>query len=105
MVHRLGSKCKSHFHCVAHTGDDSVFEQSTSNENGDQQRKDKHGTNKDESHANKIADKLRRSLKYHFMNPYQKWKANGHFPWKLVLQLIKIVFVTAQVCYVFFIWF
>ncbi|XP_054154406.1 mucolipin-3-like [Oppia nitens] len=41
-------------------------------------------------------DRLRRRLKYYFMSPIDKWRAKGRFPYKLCLQIIKIVFVTIQ---------
>ncbi|GFU77335.1 mucolipin-3 [Trichonephila clavipes] len=41
---------------------------------------------------------LKRKLKYFFMNPIEKWKAKGKFPRKLVLQVVKIIFVTVQLC-------
>ncbi|ELU05297.1 hypothetical protein CAPTEDRAFT_136028 [Capitella teleta] len=41
-------------------------------------------------------DLLRRKLKFFFMNPCEKWRAKRRFPWKMVLQLVKIFFVTAQ---------
>lgn len=40
---------------------------------------------------------LRRKLKYFFMSPCDKYHAKGRKPFKLVLQLIKIVIVTVQV--------
>lgn len=43
-------------------------------------------------------EELKRKLKYFFMNPIEKWKAKGKFPWKLVLQVVKIIFVTVQLC-------
>jgi len=42
------------------------------------------------------ADKLRRRLKYFFMNPCEKFKAKRICPWKLVLQIVKIILVTTQ---------
>ncbi|CAG2115488.1 unnamed protein product [Medioppia subpectinata] len=41
-------------------------------------------------------DRLRRALKYYFMSPVDKWRAKGRLPYKLGLQVIKIVFVTIQ---------
>ncbi|XP_015914357.1 mucolipin-3 [Parasteatoda tepidariorum] len=41
-------------------------------------------------------EELKRKLKYFFMNPIEKWRAKGKFPWKLLLQVIKIIFVTLQ---------
>lgn len=41
-------------------------------------------------------DIVRRKLKYFFMNPIDKWRAKGRLPWKLGLQVLKIVLVTAQ---------
>ena len=42
---------------------------------------------------------IRQKLKFHFMNPFQKWKYSRRrrFPFKLVLQLITVILVTAQV--------
>ena len=40
---------------------------------------------------------LQTRLKFFFMNPCDKIHAKKHFPWKLVLQLVKIVLVTVQV--------
>ena len=42
---------------------------------------------------------LRRKLKYFFMSPCDKYYAKGRKPFKLILQLLKIIIVTAQVCY------
>ena len=44
-----------------------------------------------------MEDRLRRRLKYFFMDPCEKWNAKRKFPWKLVLQIVKIVLVTIQV--------
>lgn len=41
-------------------------------------------------------DRFRRRLKYFFMNPIDKWRAKGRLPWKLGLQVIKIIVVTLQ---------
>ena len=41
--------------------------------------------------------KLRGKLKYFFMNPCDKFYAKRRFPYKLVIQLLKIIFVTVQV--------
>lgn len=40
---------------------------------------------------------LRRKLKYFFMSPCDKYNAKGRKPYKLVLQMLKIIFVTLQV--------
>jgi len=42
-------------------------------------------------------EKLRRKIKYYFMNPCEKYHARGRKPWKLMLQIIKIAIITAQV--------
>lgn len=49
------------------------------------------------SYSPQLRDDMRRKLKFWFMNPLDKWKAKGKFPWKLLLQLIKIIFVTIQI--------
>ena len=40
---------------------------------------------------------LRRKLKYFFMSPCDKYHAKGRKPFKLVMQLLKIIIVTGQV--------
>ncbi|XP_015786088.1 mucolipin-3 [Tetranychus urticae] len=40
---------------------------------------------------------FRRQLKYNFMNPIDKWKSKRKFPWKLLLQIIKLLVVTLQI--------
>lgn len=40
---------------------------------------------------------MRWELRYFFMNPYLKYKKRGRKPWKLGIQLLKIIFVTIQV--------
>ncbi|XP_013395241.1 mucolipin-3-like [Lingula anatina] len=43
-----------------------------------------------------MEDTLRRKLKFHFMTPCQKWSTKRRFPWKMIIQLLKIVLVTGQ---------
>ncbi|XP_050716232.1 mucolipin-3-like isoform X3 [Eriocheir sinensis] len=49
-------------------------------------------------HPNVTPNRMRRRLKFFFMNPVEKWHARRRFPWKLLLQVFKIVVVTAQLC-------
>lgn len=42
-------------------------------------------------------ESFRRKLKYFFMNPCEKYRARGRKPWKLMLQIIKMVIITIQV--------
>lgn len=49
--------------------------------------------------ADQDDEALRRKLKYFFMSPCDKYHAKGRKPYKLVLQLLKIVIVTWQVLY------
>ena len=51
------------------------------------------------SQRNRI-EVMRKRLKSHFMTPYQKYKHRGRKPWKLLLQLLKLIMVTVQVWYV-----
>lgn len=44
------------------------------------------------------ADRMRRKLQFFFMNPIEKWHAKRRFPYKFVVQLIKIILVTLQLC-------
>uniref|UniRef100_A0A0K2UKF4 Transient receptor potential mucolipin [Apis mellifera] n=1 Tax=Lepeophtheirus salmonis TaxID=72036 RepID=A0A0K2UKF4_LEPSM len=39
---------------------------------------------------------LKKKMAFFFMDPIQKWKARKQIPWKLVLQFLKLVFVTLQ---------
>lgn len=43
-------------------------------------------------------EKMRRKLQFFFMNPIEKWQAKRRFPFKFVVQVIKIFFVTMQLC-------
>ncbi|ODN02679.1 Mucolipin-3 [Orchesella cincta] len=45
-----------------------------------------------------VVDKMRRRLQFYFMNPLEKWHVKRQFPYKLAIQLIKIFFVTFQLC-------
>ncbi|XP_071360924.1 mucolipin-1a isoform X1 [Trachinotus anak] len=46
--------------------------------------------------ADQEEEALRRKLKYFFMSPCDKYHAKGRKPFKLILQLLKIIIVTAQ---------
>lgn len=46
--------------------------------------------------GNEIEEKLRRRLAFHFMNPVEKFIARRQVPWKLLLQFLKVILVTAQ---------
>lgn len=41
---------------------------------------------------------MRRKLQFFFMNPIEKWQARRKFPYKFVVQVIKIILVTMQLC-------
>ncbi|CAH0729480.1 unnamed protein product, partial [Brenthis ino] len=45
-----------------------------------------------------VEEKMRRKLQFFFMNPIEKWQAKRKFPYKFVVQVIKIVLVTLQLC-------
>lgn len=45
-----------------------------------------------------LEDKLRRELKFFFMGPHQKIMARKKCPWKLSLQIVKVILVTVQLC-------
>ena len=42
---------------------------------------------------------MKRRIRFHFMNPFEKWAYRGRrrFPWKLLLQLLNVVLVVTQV--------
>lgn len=50
----------------------------------------------DNTHSQPGEEVIRRKLSWYFTNPYQKYKLKGRKPWKLVLQIFKIVLITAQ---------
>jgi len=41
---------------------------------------------------------MRRKLRFFFMNPIEKWQAKRRFPYKFIVQVIKIILVTVQLC-------
>ncbi|XP_029416164.1 mucolipin-3 [Nannospalax galili] len=43
-----------------------------------------------------LEDRMRRKLKFFFMNPCEKFWARGRKPWKLAIQILKIAMVTIQ---------
>ncbi|CAN8018399.1 unnamed protein product, partial [Ixodes persulcatus] len=43
-----------------------------------------------------VRDRMRRKLRFFFMDPIEKYRAKGRIPWKLCLQVTKIVLVTVQ---------
>ncbi|XP_076751837.1 mucolipin-3 [Xylocopa sonorina] len=43
-------------------------------------------------------EKMRRKLKFFFMNPIEKWQAKRRLPYKFAVQVIKILLVTTQLC-------
>ncbi|XP_066453965.1 mucolipin-2 isoform X2 [Eleutherodactylus coqui] len=54
------------------------------------------GTSMDQSEMEREAIKLQEDLKFYFMNPCEKYRARRQIPWKLVIQVLKIVMVTTQ---------
>jgi hypothetical protein len=42
-------------------------------------------------------EKMRRRLRFFFMNPIEKWQAKRRFPYKFFVQVVKIILVTVQV--------
>ena len=40
---------------------------------------------------------MKTKIRYHYMNPFQKFRARRRKPWKLVVQIVKIFLVTLQV--------
>ncbi|XP_073501368.1 mucolipin-2 [Phyllobates terribilis] len=49
-----------------------------------------------ESEVEREGVKLREDLKFYFMSPCDKYRARRQIPWKLALQVLKIVMVTTQ---------
>lgn len=42
-------------------------------------------------------EKIKKKLQWYFKNPYEKYKDRGRKPFKLLLQIVKIILVTTQV--------
>lgn len=40
---------------------------------------------------------MKTKIKYHYMNPFQKFRARRRKPWKLVVQIVKVFLITIQV--------
>ena len=40
---------------------------------------------------------MKAKIKYHNMNPVQKYRARRRKPWKLIVQIVKIILITVQV--------
>lgn len=77
--------------------DDQPTERETLNENigtSHQRLRDQPGCNMDFYQE----ERMRRKLKFFFMNPIEKWQAKRRFPYKFIVQVIKIVLVTVQLC-------
>uniref|UniRef100_A0A665WHX8 Uncharacterized protein n=1 Tax=Echeneis naucrates TaxID=173247 RepID=A0A665WHX8_ECHNA len=43
-----------------------------------------------------LEENLRDDLKYYFMSPCEKYRARGQIPWKLAVQILKIIMITTQ---------
>lgn len=43
-------------------------------------------------------ERMRRKLFFFFMNPIEKWQTRRRFPYKFLVQVIKLVLVTMQLC-------
>lgn len=41
-------------------------------------------------------DVMKTKIMYHYMNPFQKLQARRRKPWKLVVQIVKVVLITIQ---------
>ena len=52
--------------------------------------------NEENGHVQTGEEMIRRKLSWYFSNPYQKFRLRGRKPWKLVLQIVKIILITAQ---------
>ena len=42
-------------------------------------------------------ERMRRNLRYHFMNPKEKWQAKGTLPIKMIIIVVKLIILTIQV--------
>ncbi|GFT97979.1 mucolipin-3 [Nephila pilipes] len=51
-----------------------------------------------EGNFSNVNQHMKKKLISFFMNPVEKWKKRGRFPWKLCVQIVNIILVTLQVC-------
>ncbi|XP_066997229.2 mucolipin-3 [Anabrus simplex] len=51
-----------------------------------------------QSYVARSEEKMRKKLRFFFMNPIEKWQAKRRFPYKFIVQVIKIILVTVQLC-------
>ena len=58
-------------------------------------------TGEDELESDPQVDQMKQRLKFHFMNPFQKWSfaPKRRFPWKMLLQIVNMILVVVQVQY------
>ena len=56
-------------------------------------------TGEDELESDPQVDQMKQRLKFHFMNPFQKWSyaPKQRFPWKMLLQIVNMILVVVQV--------
>lgn len=47
--------------------------------------------------STRLREVMKTKIKYHYMNPFQKYRARRRKPWKLVVQIVKVVLITIQV--------
>ena len=52
--------------------------------------------NSPDPHLRAAGERTRRKLQFFFMNPLDKWRARGRPPYKLSMQVVKVVLVTLQ---------
>ncbi|KAK7792043.1 hypothetical protein R5R35_001677 [Gryllus longicercus] len=50
------------------------------------------------SSVTEIEQIMKRKLKFFFMNPIEKWQAKRRLPCKFIVQIMKIILVTVQLC-------
>ena len=43
-------------------------------------------------------ERVRRKMQFSFMDPIEKWRARKKVPFKLILQVVKVVLITIQLC-------
>lgn len=43
-------------------------------------------------------ERMRRKLQFFFMNPIEKWQTRRRFPYKFLVQVVKLVLVSIQLC-------
>ncbi|XP_022097169.1 mucolipin-3-like isoform X2 [Acanthaster planci] len=97
-THCHGNHCQGNHGLISHFCNTSDNDAIQVDDSMQEERNSNYGMSRDYDYSAPpaVQEKMRRELKFFFMNPYEKYKARGRKPWKLGVQIIKIILVTLQ---------